>query len=71
MRYGLRTLLFGATVLPPLLAGAWFVSGPVIYTIRNSTIADWQPLFFQAAALAGVIAAVKVAVALCHRSGTA
>jgi hypothetical protein len=71
MRYGLRTLLFGAMILPPLLAAAWFVSRSVIYTIQNSTISDWQPLFVEVAALAGVIAAVTVTAALCHRSGSA
>jgi hypothetical protein len=52
LRYKLRTLLILLTILPPILAGAWFLlgRGPV----GSTTINGSQVIIFRAARFGGV-----------------
>jgi hypothetical protein len=63
--------MIAATILPPLLACGWYAAMPVVDAICRTELEDWWPLLTQAASLAGLAAIVVIAVAPCHRSGTA
>ena len=62
MRFRLRTLLIIAGLLPPLLAGGWFVCLAAVQTISYS---DWEyqlkPLLVEVGSVALLIALVTVA----------
>ena len=52
MRFRLRTLLILLAILPPILAGMWFVLGR--RPVGNTTINGSQVIVFRAALLEGV-----------------
>jgi hypothetical protein len=70
MRFSLRSLLFGAAFLPPMIAFTWVVIGVVEKAAANSRSDELLPFLQQAAAVAAVIAGATVIAALCHRMGT-
>jgi hypothetical protein len=71
MRYRLRTLLIVLAIGPPLLAAAWFAVGPISQVVVQTSWDQWQPLAYQAASMALLIAGATLIVSLCHWSGTA
>jgi hypothetical protein len=70
MRFSLMTLLIGATVFPPMLAGGWFASSHIIRMLDHTNWHDFQPFVNQAAAMAGLIASLTIVGALCQRLGS-
>lgn len=67
MQHGLRTMLIGAAILPPILAGGWFAIGRVINAAGNTRWDDWQPLLQPIISLSALVGIAIIIVAMCHR----